>query len=152
MASEAPQTRRRLKGREIRLLLYLLVLLGVLAWKFVPRPWHPAMTVETSHHNIFSSASRSQTEETARALELLYNAYSNRFSSLPQFQPNHPKLKVKLFKGRQEFRHVNPGLGWAEAYYLKPYCKAYFSASEINPYHWMLHEATHQLNRDVAHR
>jgi Protein of unknown function (DUF1570) len=58
---------------------------------------------------------------------------------------------VKLFKDRQEFRHINPGLGWAEAFYRKPYCRAYFSQQEINPYHWMLHEAVHQLNQEVAH-
>ena len=84
-------------------------------------------------------------------MELLYNAYSNRLGSLPQFQPAHPKLRVKLFKDRDELRRVNPGLGWAEAFYREPYCLAYFSAHEINPCHWMLHEATHQLNHEVAH-
>jgi hypothetical protein len=33
------------------------------------------------------------------------------------FQPGHPKLLVKLFKDRTEFRRINPGLGWAEAFY-----------------------------------
>jgi hypothetical protein len=132
------------------MLCYLLVVLAVAAWKFVPRPWHPAITLEAPHHLIFSSATQSQTEDTAHALELLYNAYSNRFSSLPHFRPDHPKLKVKLFKDRAQFRQVNPGLGWAEAFYRKPYCLAYFSADEINPYHWMLHESVHQLNREVA--
>jgi hypothetical protein len=47
-------------------------------------------------------------------------------------------------------RHINPGLGWAEAFYRKPYCRAYYSAEEANPYHWMLHEAVHQLNAEVA--
>jgi hypothetical protein len=60
-------------------------------------------------------------------------------------------LKVKLFKDRAEFRRVNPNLGWAEAFYREPYCRAYFSASELNPYQWMLHESVHQLNREVAH-
>lgn len=63
----------------------------------------------------------------------------------------HPKLKVKLFKDRSEFRWINPNLHWAEAFYREPYCRAYFSAGEINPYHWMLHESVHQLNHEVAH-
>ena len=151
MASEKPQPRRRLKAREIRMLSYLLVLLGVVAWKFVPRPWHLAFTFETPHHLIYSSADRTRTEETAHALELLYNAYSNRFGSLAGFQHDPLKLKVKLFKDRAEFRRVNPGLGWAEAFYRRPYCLAYYSANEINPYHWMLHESVHQLNQEVAH-
>lgn len=134
----------------MRLLIYLLVLVGVVAWKFVPRPWRPAITLKARHHLILSSAAQPQTADTAQALELLYNAYSNHFASLAQFRREHPKLKVKLFKDRAEFRRVNPGLGWAEAFYREPYCLAYFSADEINPYHWMLHEAVHQLNQEVA--
>jgi len=143
--------RWRLKTRETRMLIYLLFLLGVVAWKYVPRPWHPALTFEGSRHTIYSSADRLQTEETAHALELLYNAYSNRLGSLPGFQPTHARLQVKLFKDRSEFRRINPGLGWAEAFYREPFCRAYFSANETNPYHWMLHESTHQLNHEVAH-
>ena len=149
-ASKQP-TRWRLTAREIRLLLYLLGLLVVLAWKYLPRPWHPAATIETRHHVIYSSASQTQIAETAQKLEVLYLAYSNRFHLLDGFQCEHPKLKVKLFKDRTEMRRINPGLGWAEAFYRKPYCLAYFSAAEINPYHWMLHESVHQLNQEVAH-
>ena len=143
--------RRKLTPREIRMLIYALVLLGVLAWKFVPRPWHPAITFETPHHVIYSTATRAETADTGHMLELLYTAYSNRFSSLRGFQPLHPKLKIKLFKDRAEMRRINPGLGWAEAFYRAPYCLAYYSVSEINPYHWMQHEAVHQLNCEVAH-
>lgn len=84
-------------------------------------------------------------------MELLYAAYSNRFGSLTTFQREHPRLKVKLFRDRREFRWINPNLGWAEAFYSEPYCRAYFSATEVNPFHWMLHEAVHQLNHEVAH-
>jgi hypothetical protein len=134
----------RLKAREARMLCYLLVLLGVVAWKFVPRPWHPALTVDTPHHRIYSSATREQTEETAHALELLYSAYSNRFGKVTGFQQTHPLLQVKLFRDRKEFRRINPGLGWAEAFYRAPYCRAYFASNEINACHWMLHESVHQ--------
>ena len=151
MAPETRSSRWKLKPRETRMLMYLLVLVGVVAWKFVPRPWRPTITLEAPHHIIHSTATRGQTEDTAHAMELLYGAYSNRFGSLPQFQRDHPKLKVKLFKDRAEFRRVNPGLGWAEAIYREPCCRAYFSAGEVNSYHWMLHEAVHQLNREVAH-
>jgi hypothetical protein len=61
MASGTQQPRRRLRTREIRMLLYLLVLLAVVAWKFVPRPWHPAITLEAPHHLIYSSATSAQT-------------------------------------------------------------------------------------------
>jgi hypothetical protein len=151
MASEKRFFRWRLKPRETRILIYVLVAVSVAAWKYLPRPWHPTLTLEATHYTISSTATRRQTEATAHAMELLYGAYSNRFGCFAEFQRDHPKLKVKLFKDRTEFRRVNPSLGWAEAFYREPYCRAYFSAEEINPYHWMLHEAVHQLNREVAH-
>lgn len=138
-------------GREVRLVVYLLVLAGFAAWKFLPRPWHPQLTHHAPHHVIYSSASPEATTATAHRLELLFNCYSNGFGSLSNFLRATPPLQVKLFKDRAEFRRINPGLGWAEAYYRKPYCRAYYSSEEINPFHWMLHEATHQLNAEVAH-
>ncbi|HWQ92188.1 MAG TPA: hypothetical protein VN673_10995 [Clostridia bacterium] len=144
-------TTRRTRGQKARMLLYLLILLGAAAWKFVPRPWQPSITLETPHHIVFSTATRQQTEETAAALESLYRAYSNQLGSVTGFQRQHGRLKVKLHKDRDEFRWINPGLGWAEAFYQRPYCRAYYAAHELNPYHWMLHEATHQLNNEVAH-
>jgi hypothetical protein len=140
-----------LKARETRMLVYLLVALAVAAWKFIPRPWHPTLTLESPHYTIYSTASQQQTKDTAHALELLYAAYSNRLGSVDGYQRTHPKLQIKLFKDRAELRRINPGLGWAEAFYREPFCRAYFSADEINPYHWMLHESVHQLNNEVAH-
>lgn len=133
------------------MVVYLLVLLSFAGWRFIPRPWHPTLTLETPQHRIFSTATREQTEATARALELLWQGYSNRFAGLPRFESPAPLLQVKLFKDRAEFRRVNPGLGWAEAYYRRPYCRAYYAAEEQNPHHWMLHEALHQMNAEVAH-
>ncbi|MEY2428994.1 MAG: hypothetical protein QOJ40_1879 [Verrucomicrobiota bacterium] len=151
MAPQEHPSHWKSKPRETRMLVYLFVVLGIAAWKFIPRPWHPSSTLETPHHIIYSTATRQQTEDTAHALGLLDGAYSNRLGDLPQFQRPHPKLKVKLFKDRAEFRWINPGLGWAEAFYSEPYCRAYFSGNEINPYHWMLHESVHQLDHEVAH-
>ncbi|HWH70410.1 MAG TPA: hypothetical protein VNT26_13570, partial [Candidatus Sulfotelmatobacter sp.] len=127
MDQDERQFRWRLKARETRLLLYLLAVLGVAAWKYLPRPWHPTLTLETPHHLIYSTATQQQAEDTAHALELLYAAYSNRFATFQGFQPAPEKFKVKLFKDRAEFRRINPGLGWAEAFYRKPYCRAFFS-------------------------
>jgi hypothetical protein len=142
--------RRKISAREIRWFFYLAVLLAAAAWKFLPRPWHPTHIVETPHHKIFSTAARQQIDDTAHALELLYTAYSNRLHTVSGWTLNHPLLQVRLYKDRDEMRRINPGLGWAEAFYQWPYCRAYFSADEINPYHWMLHESTHQLNHEVA--
>jgi hypothetical protein len=142
---------RRLAAREKRLLVLLAVAVALAAWKFVPRPWHPAVRLQTAHYSIESTASRAHTEEVARVSEELYRAYSNRFAALPRFTNAHAPLRMKLYKDRDEFRRVNPGLGWAEAFYRHPFCRAYYSAKENNPCHWMLHEAVHQLNEEVAH-
>jgi hypothetical protein len=132
-------------------MFYLAVLAGIAAWRFVPRPWHPTVQIVTAHYEIASAATRAQTEEMGRMAEILYQAYSNRLHHLPTFQKDHPRLKMRLYRDRDQMRWVNPWLGWAEAFYSKPVCHAYFSAREINPHHWMLHEAVHQLNEEVAH-
>ena len=142
---------RKLQPREIRWLFYLAVVLAVAAWRYLPRPWHPTQVFETPHYRIYSTATPQQTTNTARALEFLYAAYSNRLGTVEGWQREHPLLQVKLYKDRAEMRRVNPGQGWAEAFYQAPFCRAYFSDGEINPYHWMLHESTHQLNHEVAH-
>src|SRR4029078_5558270 len=103
--------------RRQRLLFYLAIVLGFAAWKFTPRYWKPAVTIETRHYTIASTATLEQTEEIGRVVEILYSAYSNRLSSLPTFQASHPKLKLLLYKDRKEFRRINPGLSWAEAFY-----------------------------------
>lgn len=151
MSAGRPCFRRKLQPREIRWLFYLAVLLGMAAWRFLPRPWHPTLIVETPHHKIYSTATLGQTRDMARALELLYTAYSNRLGSVAGWQREHPRLQIKLYKNRDEMRRVNPGLGWAEAFYREPFCRAYYSDGEINPYQWMLHESVHQLNNEVAH-
>jgi hypothetical protein len=137
-------------ARALRFVAYFLILAGVAAWKFVPRSWTPSLNVQTAHYVIASTATREQTDAIGRVVEQLYAAYSNRFGIFPQFRRAHPRLQLKLYRDRQEFRRINPGLGWAEAFYRRPSCQAYYSAQEVNPYHWMLHEAVHQLNAEVT--
>ncbi len=151
MSSRPPFFRRKLRLSEIRWLIYLVVVLAAAAWRFLPRPWHPTRIIETAHHKIYSTATQSQTEDTARALNYLYTAYSNHFASISSWQWDHPKLQLKLYRDRAEMRRINPGLGWAEAFYREPFCRAYYSDGEINPYQWMVHESVHQLNHEVAH-
>jgi hypothetical protein len=44
-------------------------------------------------------------------------------SDLQRTIPPHPKLGMKLFKNRSEFRRCNGVFGWAEAFYEPPFCK-----------------------------
>ena len=43
-------------------------------------------------------------------------AYSNRFGELPGFDAGRYKLKLKLYKDRNEMRGIHPSMGWAEAF------------------------------------
>jgi len=133
-----------------RLLILFSLLLGLVGGDTVYRWWRPTHTHTTQHYTIRSSAMKPQTDEVGVKLELLRTAYVELFNNLPETAEPHAPLKVKLFKDRNEFRRCNRGIGWAEAFYRPPFCHAYFSAEEINPYHWMLHEAVHQLNHEVA--
>lgn len=109
-----------------------------------------AATVETRHYSISSTATPSQTALVGNAAESLYDAYADFFSDAIEFQPDQSRLKLVLYKDQQEFKANNRSSPWAEAYYLAPNCHAYYADGGANPYHWMVHEATHQLNREVA--
>jgi hypothetical protein len=140
---------RKLSGREIRFLCMLSLVLALAAWRFVPRPWNPTIVVSTRYYEIASTADSNAVTEIGQVMEVLYTAYSNKFWTIIKF--DHPKLKVRLYKSRDEFKRVNPGVRWAEAYYSRGLCHAYYSEKEVNPYHWMVHEGVHQLNAEAGH-
>jgi len=109
----------------------------------------PGRRVETPHYSITSTATEGQTRQVAAAVESLHAAYA-RFFKDSIAEGGHAKLQLVLYKDQQEFKRNNRSSAWAEAYYLQPTCYAYFGVGERNPYHWMLHEATHQLNTELA--
>lgn len=141
---------RKLQKREKRLLVYFGLLIAFLVGDKIYRHWTYSLTKETEHYIIYSSATQEQTEEIASVIEIVYKGYQEFLSQLGKSIQSHPKLKMKLYKDREEFRHCNRRIGWAEAFYRYPYCHQYYSADEINPYHWATHEATHQLNNEAA--
>lgn len=108
-----------------------------------------ATTLETRHYIIRSTATPSQTAQVAAAVESLHDAYTAFFPGLPTGSADE-KLKMVLYRDKREFKANNRSRPWAEAYYQPPACYAYYADGHPNPYHWMVHEATHQLNREVA--
>lgn len=108
-----------------------------------------AKPFETEHYTISSTTTDTATQAVAAAVESLYRAY-HAFFELPADAGRARKLKLILYRDRQEFSAYNTSMPWAEAYYRTPYCHAYYTHGVANPYHWMLHEATHQLNAEVA--
>lgn len=102
---------------------------------------------ETAHYTIWSSATDAQTRSVGDATEALRDAYVRLF---PPSRASQRKLILVLYRDRAEFELHNRSSPWAEAYYLPPASHAYVAVGEANPYHWMLHEATHQLVREVS--
>jgi len=116
--------------------------------KAAPPPLPPDARVrETLHYRIHSTATIAQTEQVARAVESLHERYAAMF---PPGKAGQGRLVLVLYRDRAEFKRNNRSRPWAEAYYLAPRSHAYFDATARNPYHWMLHEATHQLMREVS--
>lgn len=121
-------------------------------WAQPEPPLAGARTLATAHYRIASTVDDMQTRQVADAVEALHAAYMGFFrDATPRraFADGGP-LQLTLYANRAQFRSYNRSFWWAEAYYRRPTCYAYFPAGEPNPYHWMLHEATHQLNTEVA--
>lgn len=134
-----------------RLLILFGLFLLILAGEWLSRRWFPTHHQESAHFAIASAAQPEQTREVAAMVEIIYSAYTNTLAALPDLQRQHPKLKLKLYRDQRQFKRVNRWqVRWAEAFYEEPYCHAYYSAAEVNPFHWMTHEVVHQLNREVA--
>ena len=109
-----------------------------------------ATSVETTHYVITSTASQDETRLVAEAAEHFHAAYTLFFNENIDSTHAQHKLKLTLYKSQAQFKASNRSIPWAEAYYLRPICYAYYARGEPNPYHWMIHEATHQLNTEVA--
>lgn len=137
-------------SRDKRLLVLFAILCGIVVWDCVRRHWSPEGAFETEHYLIESSATAEQAREIGQVAEIVYRGYSELVAQLQHATSPHSKLKMKLFKDREEFRRCNRGIGWAEAFYRRPYCYQYYGGDEMHPYHWMMHEATHQLNAEAA--
>ncbi|WP_036170445.1 hypothetical protein [Noviluteimonas dokdonensis] len=99
----------------------------------------------TAHYLIVSDAPQDQVALTGAAVEHLHAAWAQVFPDMPR---THPSLRLVLYRSRAEFKANNRGVPWAEAIYRTPECHAYVADGE-NRVHWMVHEAAHQLAREV---
>ncbi len=115
--------------------------------------WTPAFTLQTAHYRIASTETRENTQLAGEKAESLHFAYHQVFGEALNFE-NEPEklLSLRLYANREEFRRSNVlARGYAEAlYYPGKACHQYFDSKSANPWHWMIHEATHQLNHELA--
>jgi hypothetical protein len=135
----------------LKVLIVIMVLLGIYTgWDYWLRNYANRITVETAHYTITSTATPPQTMLVGKSAESLYSAYTAFFNDMINLNGNQPKLKMRLFRDKQEFSFHNKSSSWAEAFYKYPCCYAYYPEGSHNPCHWMIHEGTHQLNNEVA--
>jgi hypothetical protein len=106
--------------------------------------------LDTADYTLFSYATSEQTRRVAQAAEALHAAYGRVFTGMVSNKAPTPRLQMVLYATRSQFKAHNRSSPWAEAFYQYPRCHAYYDDNAANPYHWMVHEATHQLNREWA--
>lgn len=144
--------------RRILLPLVALIALGIAVHGWIlaqRRDSHPARftpatqtawpETRTRHYLIVSDAPAEQVAMTGVAVEHLHAAWARVFDTMPAA---HAPLRLVLYRTRGEFKANNRAVPWAEALYRRPECHAYV-ADGPNRYHWMVHEAAHQLSREV---
>lgn len=111
-------------------------------------PLPPGATTHRSAHYLITSATTP--EATAQAAQALEQVRTQCLALFGVRAPAAPApLRVVLYRDRAQFKAHNRSHGWAEAYYLPPVCHAWLDAPP-NRFHWLIHEATHQLAREVA--
>lgn len=115
-----------------------------------PAPLPGARIWTTAHYRITTTATPAQTRQVGEAVEALHAAYTRMFPPTAHAGAATQPLALTLYADQGQFKANNRSHAWAEAYYLDPVCYAYVAAGARNPYHWMTHEATHQLNRQVS--
>lgn len=107
-----------------------------------------SVEILTSHYAITATADQRTTDKVGAAAEALFSSYTQFFDPSPSNKPS--MLRLRLYATREEFQAHNRSRPWAEAYYVDGVCHAYLDTSKPNPYHWLLHEAVHQLNRELT--
>jgi hypothetical protein len=121
-----------------------------------PAPFPPhdpakfARRITTAHYAIASNATAAQTQQAGASLEGLYAAWRAFVPAATPALPNGARLQVALYRDRADFKAHNASRAWAQGYYRRPVCHAYFDVEASNPTHWLLHEATHQLDGEVG--
>jgi hypothetical protein len=146
-----------LAHRQKKVIYILLALVGVLFLAMFARlsrvhhPFDADHVLESTHYRVESRTTIDNTKQALEVAEALFSAYTGYMDSIG-FKPtsNHKKHELRLYRSRKEFKQFNKATGLAEAYYFNYVCYQYIDAQKTSSYHWMLHEATHQLNREYS--
>lgn len=105
--------------------------------------------IESPHFHMWSTAPQPRAKSAMDAAETLHRSWTA-WTGAKDSKP-HPRHKLRLFSSRDEMRRALPGLGWAEAIYHDSICDQYDDRFATRPWHWLVHEATHQLAYEDSH-
>lgn len=95
----------------------------------------------SAHYNLRTDVHETRARQALDAAERLHRAWE-RWTGSPS---HHGPHRLRLFSSREGMRQALPGMGWAEAIYHDSICDQYDDRFEERPWHWLTHEATHQL-------
>jgi hypothetical protein len=108
-------------------------------------PWQVRASV---HYRIESLVDSARTQAVLDRVETLHTAFYQAFA-LPE--PRHATLlNLRLYRDRHEMHAAESMPDWAEGIYQDGWCIQYLRPREANPWHWTIHEATHQLVAERA--
>ncbi|MCP4130885.1 MAG: hypothetical protein GY754_07870 [bacterium] len=143
------------KQTTIFFVIFPVFIIGIFALSFLflkPKTFEADMILESDHFIAYSSTSAAQTKKALAVAEMVYTAYTGFIKDCVSkpLSARAQKHKLIFYRDKKQFKEYNRASGWAEGYYLYPYCHQYLEPGAKNPYHWMNHEIIHQLNREYA--
>lgn len=104
--------------------------------------------LHSTHYRIETRGDSTRTRALLDRVEVLHLAFFRAFS-LPE--PRHaPAMNLRLYRDRHEMHAAESMPDWAEGIYREGWCIQYLRKDEANPWHWTIHEATHQLVAERA--
>jgi len=106
-------------------------------------------TVRTSeHYRVETTVDSARTDSLLGRVETLHAAFLAAFALT---EPRHASaMNLRLYRDREEMHAGESMPDWAEGIYQDGWCIQYLQRDEANPWHWTIHEATHQLLAERA--
>jgi hypothetical protein len=143
------QVAKALKPVSLRFKVIMAVAAGILVWDVSRRHWQPDLRRESAHYVVLSTASSADTEALLSVAESVHRTYAELLKGGNVPCRSDGVYQLRLYRDREEFKRSHRWIGWGEAFYRYPACHAYIG-KDANPWHWMIHEEVHQLNREAA--
>ena len=107
------------------------------------------LEIDSPHYHLRSTAPEARSRQAIEAAERLHLGWTQWCG--PKTTTHRATHQLRLFATRDQMRQSIPGLNWAEAIYHDGRCDQFDDRWAERPWHWLVHEATHQLAYEDAH-